>query len=155
MLQSDTTLLHQVHISRNSSLEALRLVAMAIIICHHFVVHGIFPAVNIQQHHTFGVLISLLVGWGGYLGNSLFILMTGYFSVRKKLSVKRLAMLLGAMIFYSVGIALIWKSQHRLPPEGMKQALFPFWYGYNWFVACYLLFMPLTSFFNQLLRQLM
>lgn len=140
--------------SRNSSFEALRMIAMSIIIFHHFVVHGIFPAVNIQQNHTFGVLISLLVGWGGYLGNSLFILMTGYFSIRKKLSVKRLIMLLGAMVFYSVIIALIWKSQHRLPPEGMKQALFPFWYGYNWFVACYLLFMSLTPFLNQLLRQL-
>lgn len=156
MLKLKSTRLQQLHNSRNSSLETLRLIAMAIIIFHHFVVHGIFPAVNIQQHHTFGVLISLLVGWGGYLGNSLFILMTGYFSVRKKLSVKRLVMLLVAMVFYSVVIAFIWKSQHRLPPEGMKQALFPFWYGYNynWFVACYLLFMPLTPFLNKLLLQL-
>lgn len=127
---------------------------MTIIIFHHFIVHGIFPAVNIQQNQTLGVLISLLVGWGGYLGNSLFILLTGYFSVRYKLSVRRLVMLLGAMVFYSVSIALIWKSQHRLPPGGMKQALFPFWYGYNWFVACYLLFMPLTPFLNQFLWQL-
>ena len=144
----------QLHNFRNSSLETLRLIAMAIIIFHHFVVHGIFPAVDIHQHHTLGVLISLLAGWGGYMGNSLFILLTGYFSVRKKLSVKRLVMLLGAMVFYSVVIALVWKNQHRLPPEEMKKVLFPFWYGYNWFVACYLLFMPLTPFLNRLLRQL-
>lgn len=31
------------HKSRNSSLEVLRLLAMCIIIFHHFVVHGIFP----------------------------------------------------------------------------------------------------------------
>jgi peptidoglycan/LPS O-acetylase OafA/YrhL len=83
LLKLKSTRLQQLHNSRNSSLETLRLIAMAIIIFHHFVVHGIFPAVNIQQHHTFGVLISLLVGWDGYLGNSLFILMTGYFSVRE------------------------------------------------------------------------
>lgn len=142
------------HELRNSCLESLRLIAMTIIIFHHFVVHGIFSAVNIQQHHSIGVLISLLVGWGGYLGNSLFIMLTGYFSVRKKLSAKRLVMLLGTMVFYSVVIALIWKSQYRLPPGEMKKALFPFWYGYNWFVACYLLFMPLTPFLNRLLRQL-
>ena len=29
--------------ARNSSFEILRLVAMFIIICHHFVVHGIYP----------------------------------------------------------------------------------------------------------------
>lgn len=144
----------QNHKFRNSSLEVLRLLAMGIIIFHHFVVHGIFPAVSIQQHHTLGVLVSLLVGWGGYLGNSLFILLTGYFSVQKKLSAKRLVMLLGTMVFYSLAIALIWKSQHRLPPGEIKKALFPFWYGYNWFVACYLLFMPLTLFLNRLLRQL-
>lgn len=55
---------------RNSYIEFLRLIAMAIIIFHHFVVHGIFPAVDIHQHHTLGVLISLLAGWGGYMGNS-------------------------------------------------------------------------------------
>ena len=48
---------------RNSALEILRLLAMGIIIFYHFVVHGIFLAVSIQQHHTLGVLISLLVGW--------------------------------------------------------------------------------------------
>lgn len=139
---------------RNSALEILRLFGMGIIIFHHFVVHGIFPAVNIEQHHSFGVFISLLVGWGGYLGNSLFILMTGYFSVRKEISAKRLVMLMMTMVFYSVTIAIIWKIQGRLPPGEMKRALFPFWYGYNWFVACYLLFMPLTQFLNKLLLQL-
>lgn len=139
---------------RNSALEILRLFAMGIIIFHHFVVHGIFPAVNIEQYHSFGVFISLLVGWGGYLGNSLFILMTGYFSVRKEISAKSLVMLMMTMVFYSVTIAIIWKIQGRLPPGEMKRALFSFWYGYNWFVACYLLFMPLTYFLNKLLLQL-
>ena len=136
---------------RNSALEILRLFAMGIIIFHQFVVHGIFPAVNIEQHHSWGLFISLLVGWGGYLGNSLFILMTGYFSVRKKFSAKRLVMLLMTMVFYSVTISMIWKIQGCLPRGEMKRALFPFWYGYNWFVACYLLFMPLTQFLNKLL----
>lgn len=125
-MELNSTSLKKLYTVRNSCLEFLRLIAMTIIIFHHFIVHGIFPAVNIQQNHTLGILIFLLVGWGGYLGNSLFILLTGYFSARQKLSVKRLIMLLGAMVFYSVGIALIWKSQHRLPPGGMKQALFPF-----------------------------
>lgn len=134
-MELNSTSLKKLYTVSNFSLEFLRLIAMTIIVFHHFIVHGIFPVVNIQQNHTLGVLISLLVGWGGYLGNSLFILLTGYFSVRHKLSVRRLVMLLGSMVFYSVSIALIWKSQHRLPPGGMKQALFLFWYGYNWFVG--------------------
>lgn len=144
----------QLHKSRNSSFEVLRLIAMTIIIFHHFVVHGIIPVVDIWQNHSMGILISILMGWGGYLGNSLFILLTGYFSVNQKFSVKRLVILLGTMVFYSLAIAMICNSQHRLSMKAMIPALFPFLFGYNWFVACYLMFMPLTPYINKLLRQL-
>lgn len=63
--------------ARNSSFEILRLVAMFIIICHHFVVHGIYPFAppHFYDIHNFSMVVCvLLFGWGGYLGNSIFVL---------------------------------------------------------------------------------
>lgn len=51
---------------RNSSFEILRLVAMFIIICHHFVVHGVYPSISPNDIHNFSMAACvLLFGWGG------------------------------------------------------------------------------------------
>ena len=90
---------------------------------------------------------------GGYLGNSLFMLLTGYFSITKKVSWKRLLLLLLAMEFYSIGIAAIWKCS-GMDVSGWKNVLFPFLFGYNWFVNCYLIFMCFVPFLNPFLNLL-
>ena len=53
--------------TRISNFEILRLVAMFIIITHHFVVHGIYPVVPISSVHTFNAAAAVLIGWGGVL----------------------------------------------------------------------------------------
>lgn len=51
--------------TRISNFEILRLVAMFIIITHHFVVHGIYPVVQISSVHTVNAAAAVLIGWGG------------------------------------------------------------------------------------------
>lgn len=84
---------------------------------------------------------------GGYLGNSIFVILTGYFSIIQKISYRRLFFLVLTMIFYSVAIASLCKLQGR-PVGEVKQILFPFWYGYNWFISCYLVLMLFVPFLN-------
>lgn len=133
---------------RNSSFEILRLVAMFIIICHHFVVHGVYPSISPNDIHNFSMAACvLLFGWGGYLGNSIFVLLTGYFSIDRQVNWKRLFLLAVTMIFYAVIIAVIWKFNGWNVPH-KKAVLLPFFYGYNWFVACYLIFMLFVPFLN-------
>lgn len=90
---------------------------------------------------------------GGYLGNSLFMLLTGYFSITKKVSWKRLLLLALAMIFYSVSIAIAWKITGN-EVHGWKNILLPFLHSYNWFVACYLVFMCFVPYLNPFLKGL-
>lgn len=137
---------------RNSSFEMLRLVAMFIIIAHHFVVHGLgwkgtldTPSINAAA--------AVLSGWGGYLGNSLFMLLTGYFSITKNVSWKRLLLLMLDMTFYAIGIAVLWKVS-GMEVHGWKNIIFPYLYGYNWFVACYLIFMCFVPYLNVFLNNL-
>ncbi|WP_273094376.1 acyltransferase family protein [Dialister succinatiphilus] len=133
--------------TRISNFEILRIVAMFIIITHHFIVHGIYPVVQINSVHTINAAAAVLIGWGGYLGNSIFVILTGYFSVIQKISYRRLFFLVLTMIFYSVAIASLCKLQGR-PVGEVKQILFPFWYGYNWFISCYLVLMLFVPFLN-------
>ena len=111
--------------TRISNFEILRIIAMFIIIAHHFVVHGIYPVVQISSVHTFNAAAAVLIGWGGYLGNSIFIILTGFFSIKKKVSYRRLFFLVLAMTFYSVAIALIYNLQGQ-PVGEVKKILFPF-----------------------------
>ena len=79
------------------------------------------------------------------------MLLTGYFSITKKVSWKRLILLLLAMEFYSVGVAIIWKCS-GMDVHGWKNALFPFLFAYNWYVACYLIFMCFVPYLNPFLN---
>lgn len=53
--------------TRISNFEILRIVAMFIIITHHFIVHGIYPVVQINSVHTINAAAAVLIGWGGVL----------------------------------------------------------------------------------------
>lgn len=143
---------------RNSSLEMLRIVAMLIIIVHHFGVHGIFIG-PLGTERTFGlfswqVLFTQLVCWGGSLGNSLFVIITGYFMVDREQRWKKLGMLLATMFFYSWVIEAIVYGGGFLQPTG-KSVLhmsIPILFGENWFISCYLIFSLFIPFYNCLLN---
>lgn len=74
---------------RNSSIELLCIIAMFIIITHHFCVHGIFNVLGNTYSMTvnnlsFQFVFSQLLMWIGYIGNAIFILITGYYMINKK-----------------------------------------------------------------------
>lgn len=81
------------------------------------------------------------------------MLLTGYFSISKKISWQRLLLLTLAMMFYSIGIAIIWKVTGN-EVHGWASILLPFLHSYNWFVACYLIFMCFTPYLNSFLNRL-
>lgn len=59
-------------IRRNSAIELLRIVAMLIIIVHHFSVHGLFhamdravPGIVLNNIYSYQILFTKFVDWGG------------------------------------------------------------------------------------------
>ena len=147
---------------RNSSLELLRIVAIIIIIMHHFGVHGVFhfldSSANIITAATFSwqMMFTQLVCWGGGMGNAIFILITGYFMVSHSVHWKKLALLLMAMLFYSWLIVAIVYGGHFLPYKlsSLVNDIFPIFYGQNWFVSCYIIFSLFIPFINIFLLRL-
>lgn len=148
---------------RNSDIEALRILAMLAIIFFHFSYHGIRPFVNESltllspaEVLTWQVFFAHLIGWCGDLGNSLFMLITGYFLIKGKVNWKKNFLLACAMLFYAWCILFYvtnWEML-ELSRQQVWDELLPFLRGENWFVSCYLVFSFFIPFINKLLLAL-
>lgn len=137
---------------------------MVIIIAHHFGVHGInpyfhtsFDGLSWSIHDLpWQYIFTQFVCWGGNLGNSIFILITGYFMINRRMNYKKILSLLGALFFYSWIIALILYGAHLIPfsHKNLIKSLIPIWVGANWFVSCYIIFSLFIPFFNYFLNRI-
>ena len=66
------------HKLRNSNIELLRIVAMLFIISHHFLVHGM----NIWQDSSWDNLTLLSLDSLFFIGVNVFVLISGYYTIR-------------------------------------------------------------------------
>ncbi|RYQ16777.1 acyltransferase family protein [Bifidobacterium pseudolongum] len=143
---------------RNSSIELLRIVAMLMIIGHHYVVHcGGFN----NPYPPFGpkLLAYLLIFSLGKIGVFLFFGISAWFlcmetdySVKK--SLKRVWMLEREVLFYSIILTVtmkLWKPD-LIAPDRYLNAMFPIGTSLWWYVTGYALFLLIYPFFTLGLR---
>lgn len=127
--------------NRNSSLDLLRIVCMAMVVCLHAVGWG-------------GLVEKALVPgtYNWYLGNAMqtlslqavncFVLISGYFLCTSKFKLSKLVLTWIQVLFYSVGIALLLMIFHEGTPFSIKELIkcaLPFTMDRYWFVTDYLL----------------
>ena len=72
---------------RDSKFEILRIIAMLLIVAHHFVVHG-FELENIETFSYNKIVVEIL-SLGGKLGVNLFVLISAYFMIDSKFKFKQ------------------------------------------------------------------
>ena len=77
---------------RNSNLELLRIISMLLIIMHHYSIHGFSP--NILYYSSNKYILDFL-SLEGKLGVNCFILISGYFMINQKFTIKKLLSILG------------------------------------------------------------
>lgn len=136
---------------RNSAIELLRILAMAMIVLSHICCHSGFD-------HTYApVSINRLFVQFGYLGNlgvALFLLISGYF--RSSLRTKALSRLLGQVWFYSIGIFLVCRFLLGYPysADMLWKVFLPTIYNEYWFFTAYLILFLLSPFLNTMLDNL-
>lgn len=146
---------------RNSSIELLRIIAILTIIAHHFSFHGVFhspltQSLGLMEHiFSWQVMAVKLLDFEG-VGISLFMLITGYFMVHKKVNVRRILLLLSTLFFYSWVILLFARIEfpEMVTRDTIKISLIPIFYGLNWFVSRYILFTLFIPFINSFLTSL-
>lgn len=143
---------------RNSSLELLRILCMFIIIIHHFCFHGIMAAMGpiTSENYTWNFLVVQLLGWGSSLTNSVFILISGYYTISKKVKWNKIIRLIATMFFYSWLIAILFYGFgiENYSTKDIVKAFLPILFGYNWFVCCYIILFCFIPFINPFLNSL-
>ena len=131
---------------RNSGIEALRVVAMLMIIAYHYVIHGTAIETGGGGTKVFLECVSL---WGK-AGVNLFCLIMGYFGIRSEFKIKKVIQLEAQVIFYSLFglcIALIFKS--KLSFSAIVVTLFPIIFNQYWYITAYIMVYILSPFLNK------
>ena len=79
---------------RSSNFELLRILTMLCIIAHHYVVNsGITEKITQSNVLQWNSVFALIFGWGGKTGINVFVLITGYFMCKSKISLKKFLVL--------------------------------------------------------------
>ena len=140
---------------RDSNIELLRMIAMLMIIAHHFAVHGGFFFQNRQI--TGNMLFLQWLSIGGKIGVNLFVLISGYFlAAASEIRIQKAVKLWLQIFFYSVVIYLIFclTGLTGFSVRGLVEALFPILSKQWWFASSYFLLYLLSPVINRGLRKL-
>ena len=140
---------------RASNFELLRLLAMLMIIFHHFAVHGgfFFDTEFISINRIWIQFITI----GGKLGVNIFVLISGYFLVdEQKLRLKKIFKFWGQIVFYSVIIYLLFLviNNQSISITRVIKSILPITVDYWWFASTYFVMYIASPFLNILLRNM-
>ncbi len=147
--------MQKVSAQRNSNIELLRIICIFFIILRHYSTQVTWGNID-SDPWSWQRLFLELITIGGSTGNNVFLLISGYFLIGKKINIKRIISLIAEMFFYSWIIMLIIFATGVLPFsfKEMIKALFPIWFGYNWYVCCYVIMCCFLPFINPFLDNL-
>ena len=87
---------------RQSNLELLRIIAMLVIVMHHYVVNSGLIQVIYDNPYNFNSLLLLILGWGGKTAINCYIFITGYFMCKKDITAKKFTRLFSEVLFYNI-----------------------------------------------------
>ncbi len=141
---------------RQSNIELLRILAMFFIITFHYCYYSgyVFEALNYNSY-----LVKIFY-FGGELGVNIFMLISGYFLINSKFSVKKLIKLILEVNFYYL-LALVIANHlniiHSFSPFSLKETillLFNVTTGKYWFATVYILIYLFSPFLNMFFKSL-
>lgn len=134
---------------RNSNLELLRIISMLLIVAHHYSVHGFYRP---DLYYSINKYIVDFLTVGGKIGVNCFILISGYFMVNSKITIKKLLKLDGQVVFYSIGIIILFSTiltpVEYISIKNIIKAIFPIIFNQYWFVTNYIILMILSPWLN-------
>lgn len=123
------------------------------IILHHYSVHCGYSYT--LDGFGYNSVIMQIASLFGKLACNIFMIITGYFMVKSKVNIKKIIMLIGQTLFYSLGIVLVLRifNLYEFKPWDYFKMLFPYIYG-NWFIITYLLIYILSPYINDMISSI-
>ena len=135
---------------RESNIELFRIVTMLMIVAHHYVVNS--GLINVLRTEPLDArsFFYLIYGAWGKTGINCFVLITGYFMCKSRLTVRRYLKLLLEVYFYRIGIFIVFLATGReaLTLNRLLHLLLPFSSIDKGFTSCFLAFYLLIPFLN-------
>lgn len=132
---------------RDSGLELLRIIALLLI----FWMHG----ASSYSNNELSAWLCIVIETVGNIGVALFILISGYFSV--KLKPVKMIQLEMMILFYSwIGLAFrfVWGETQMMGGSQILSYLFPIVGRYSWYFTCYFTLAFLSPFLNEFLEKI-
>jgi len=144
---------------RESNIELFRIISMFLIVAHHYVVNSglMDPSGPILSNSLSATSLFLLI-WGGFgkIGINCFVLITGYFMCKSRISAKKFLKLFLELMFYRVVInGIFWISGYTpLTVKGVLECVIPFRSVATNFTGTYLIFFLCIPFLNILIHSM-
>ncbi|MBR3630536.1 MAG: acyltransferase [Oscillospiraceae bacterium] len=142
-------------LQRESNFELLRIIAMLMIVLHHFAYHGKFQFP--EEGATLNQLWTQFILVGGKVGVDIFVLISGYFLIlSKSVRTAKAIRLWGQIFFYSVGFFAVFMIAGKEVPDfnNVLKHVLPLTYRLWWFASSYFLLYLLSPYLNILLHSL-
>ena len=137
---------------RQSNFELLRIVAMILIVAHHFAMHSRFDFS--LETITVNRLWIQFIQIGGKIGVDLFVLISGYFLISQKtIKTSKAIRMWGQLFFYSVLLFLVFTTC-GIKPFGVGSLIkhiAPVTFSQWWFASAYFVLYLLAPYINRLL----
>lgn len=135
---------------RNSNIELLRIIAMLMIVAHHYVTDSL-PLYYLSDGPN-KWLSELLYSYGK-TGVNIFVLITGYYMVNMKFNLKRPLKIMGQVWFYSVMTLIVCLAipsvSEQIDGYQIFKSFFPISLNQYWFATQYILLLAVAPFLNR------
>ncbi len=133
---------------RNSNVELLRIIAMIVIIIHHYMYHGLLKT----EFYNINYYIANILSIGGALGVDIFFIISGYYIYKSKITARKILRIEGQVLFYSISIfiilSMIFKTQINI--QNCIYYFGPISKNLYWFATAYMLIMIFSKYINKL-----
>lgn len=137
---------------RNSTIELVRIICMLLIVSRHYYTMAEWgDMISISNWSWRTVFVQLAAFGGGAVAINTYLLISGYYMVDRKLNWKRIVALIGEVFIYSWLILAINCGFGIIPisTKGIIKSILPIWFGYNWYVVCYIIMCCFLPFINK------
>lgn len=129
---------------------------MILIVAHHYSLHG-FPKIETYSVDFNKCLIDIL-SLGGKIGVACFILISGYFMLDSKFTIKKLWKIIGEVFFYSYGILILFftilEPVKKITTMDTITSILPITYSAYWFITDYIILMIISPYLNKFIYSL-
>lgn len=146
---------------RNSNIELLRIIAMLLIVMHHYSYHGL----GLDLAYSMNRYVAGVAELGGRFGVVVFIMISGYYMCESKITGRKIALLWGEIFFYATSIVALVSLlkcggyadaleniEIAFNIDMLRQILFPIGTGVNGFATDFIVLMALSPLLNLILH---